>query len=485
MSLSNASKIAKSSIWLTSSFIIAKISQLLGQLFLARLLSPEDFGIWGMVLLVITLSRLFKDQAIASVLIQRGVEDKVRVNAVYSLGITISMGMFIIQLIAGYPLSIFFDVPILFPLTGLTSLIFLIGAGAGTRGAILQCQMKFREIAICTVGAGVARLVGAVSCAALGGGVWSFAVAEIFAEVVHTILKRVLCTFPLSYQLFPDKEAVRDVRGFITSMVSINLAVYANTNIDNLIIGKLLGATSLGFYSVSYQLAMLPAFALSQINKINFSVLSKRDGHGQESYVRQMLELYAIGYSIIYGLGFVTAPWLIPTLYGSTWQNAVPLFQIVLVFAYARGFMSILGTALNAMDAAHINAFINWVLVPISVLAFYIGAVVGDVTGVAISSALVMGIGATIWFWITTCRTAGWNVFSMVKPVLIPTGSTIGSIMLAVALPTLDGWGVILSPIMMLIMYIILLSMFSKGRIPVMLIQIFRQVTNSSAGVNP
>ncbi len=485
MSRSKKSEIAKSSLWLTSSFVVAKISQLLGQLFLARLLSPEEFGIWGMVLLVITLSRLFKDQAIASVLIQRGVEDRVRVNAVYSLGITISLGMFVIQLIAGYPLSLFFNVPVLFPLTALTGLIFLIGAGAGTRGAILQCQMKFRAIAICTVGAGVARLVGAVSCAALGGGVWSFAVAEIFAEVVHTILKRALCPFPLSYKFFPDKEAVKDVRGFITSMVSINLAVYANTNIDNLIIGKLLGATSLGFYSVSYQLAMLPTFALSQINKINFSVLSKRDSQGRESYVRQMLELYAIGYSIIYGLGFVTAPWLIPSLYGSPWKDAVPLFQIVLIFAYARGFMSILGTALNAMDAAHINAFINWVLVPISVLAFYIGAVVGNVTGVAISSALVMGIGATIWFWITTCRTAEWNVLSMVKPVLVPTISTVGSIMLAMVLPTLEGWGVLIKPVIMVSMYILLLSVFSKGRIPVMIVQIFRQVTGSSAGVSP
>ncbi|MEM6403565.1 MAG: oligosaccharide flippase family protein, partial [Cyanobacteria bacterium P01_D01_bin.116] len=61
-------KIATSSLWLTASFGFAKISQLISQIFLARLLSPEDFGIWGMVLIVTTLSALFKDAAIASVL---------------------------------------------------------------------------------------------------------------------------------------------------------------------------------------------------------------------------------------------------------------------------------------------------------------------------------------------------------------------------------------------------------------------------------
>ncbi|MGF1674612.1 MAG: oligosaccharide flippase family protein, partial [Rivularia sp. (in: cyanobacteria)] len=158
-------KIASSSLWLTASFGFAKISQLLAQIFLARLLSPDDFGVWGMVLIVTTLSALFKDAAIASVLIQRGLDNKKLVNAVYSLGVNISIVMFIIQALAGFPLAKFFGEPLVFPLTLLVSLVFLIGAGAGSHGAVLQRQMKFRELAITDSLSGFARFGGAVICA--------------------------------------------------------------------------------------------------------------------------------------------------------------------------------------------------------------------------------------------------------------------------------------------------------------------------------
>ncbi|MCJ8283607.1 MAG: oligosaccharide flippase family protein, partial [Rivularia sp. ALOHA_DT_140] len=161
-------KIASSSLWLTASFIFAKISQLIAQIFLARLLSPEDFGVWGMVLIVTTLSALFKDTAIATVLVQRGLDDKKLVNAVYSLGINISIVMFIVQAVAGFPLAKFFDRPLVFPLTLTVASIFIIGAGAGSHNAVLQRQMKFRELAITDSCAGFARFAAAVVCAYLG-----------------------------------------------------------------------------------------------------------------------------------------------------------------------------------------------------------------------------------------------------------------------------------------------------------------------------
>ena len=72
--------------------------------------------------------------------------------------------------------------------------------------------------------------------------------------------------------------------------------------------------------------------------------------------------------------------------------------------------MSILGTALNALNRPGINAAINWVLVPISIPSYLLGARLGGITGVAIAVALVMGIVATAWFWLVTCSAAGWKI---------------------------------------------------------------------------
>lgn len=421
MAATTAAKIARSSLWLTSSFLIGKLSQVLAQIVLARLLLPEDFGVWGMVLVVTALSSIFKDAAISGVLIQRGIDDKTLVNAVYSLGITVSIVMFFLQSAIGFPLALFFDRPIVFPLTAVSALTFLIGAGAGTHGAILQQQMKFRQIAIARWISSSIKLITIIAAAVLGAGVWSFVVAELAFTTVSSVLRRSFSGYRCQFQLRPDAVALRNVRRYVGSLIGINLAVYANTNSDNMIIGRLLGAQSLGLYNLAYQLAMMPTFVLSQVNHVSFSVMSQLSRRALQRYVSRSVELYAMVSAPMYGVAFVLAPLAIPWIYGSEWQPVVGLFRWVLVFAYARGFMAILGTTLNAIDRPELNAFMNWVLVPISLPAFAVGAWFGGIQGVAISVAIVMGVGATAWFWLATCRAARWDAIALLNPLGIPT----------------------------------------------------------------
>jgi lipopolysaccharide exporter len=475
MSISTA-KIAKSSLWLTASFLIAKSSQLIAQVFLARLLAPEAFGTWGMVLVLTKLSELFKDWAIAAVLIQRGFGDKKLVDAVYSLGVNVAVVMCLLQILLGFPLAHFFQEPLVAPLTALASLVFLIGAGTGSHTAFLQRQMKFREIGIINGITGLVRLFSSVICASSGGGIWSFAVAEIAASIVDRSLKRHFSGYSFTYHLFPDAQAVKEVRGFIGSLIGINLAVYANTNSDNFLIGKLLGARTLGFYSLAYQLAMIPAFAVTQLNRVSFSVLSQQSDAEKQVHVQSTFETYALLYAPIYGAAFVVAPWFIPLLYGPSWIEAVGLFQIVLVFAYARGFMSILGTALNALNKPEMNAAINWVLVPISVPAYFIGAKVGGSAGVAIAVALVMGIGATAWFWLATCRVAGWSVVVLAKPVILPTAAITATVLAVMALPLPIELQPYLQLPLVVLGYGVVVSVCSGGRIPMKMLAVIKEV---------
>lgn len=474
----NAAKITRGSLWLTVSFIIGRLLQLTAQFILARLLSPQDFGVWAMILVVTNLSILFRDVAIAQVLVYKGLEDKKLVNTVYSLGVTVSVGLFLFQTLAGFPLSQFFGVPILQPLSACVALVFLIGAGAGSHGAVLQRQMQFKELAICDSAASLVRFGSILVCAILGWGTWSFAFGEVSMALVDSLLKRCFSRYRFTYYLIPEADAVREVGGFIGGLIGNNLAIYVTTNSDNLVIGRLLGAPALGYYNVAYQLAMMPVFALSQINRVTFSVLSQQDGEGKKLYVCQTLELYAIIFAPIYGLAFVTAPWLIPLLYGAEWVEAVILFQIVLVFAFTRGIMVILGTMLSALNKPNINAAINWALVPISVPSYWLGAWLGGTKGVAIAVAVVMGVGANLWIWLTTCRAAEWKVETLVEPIILPTVTMILTIATVLALPLPVHLQAYLQPIAILFIYGLALSVFSAGRIPQVLINLVKHSLN-------
>ena len=82
--------------------------------------------------------------AVAKVLVQRGLADKTLVNAVYSLGVNLSVLMFGVQAIAGFLLSRIFEQPIVWPLTAVTGLVFLMGAGTGSHHAVLAAPNEVR-----------------------------------------------------------------------------------------------------------------------------------------------------------------------------------------------------------------------------------------------------------------------------------------------------------------------------------------------------
>ncbi|MDJ0593521.1 MAG: lipopolysaccharide biosynthesis protein [Pleurocapsa sp. MO_226.B13] len=419
------SKVVKDSLWATFTYGFNRFSKLISQIVLARLLAPEDFGVWGMLMLVMNLAQIFNESSIASVLIQRGLDDKKLVNTVYSLGLDVSISLFVFQSLAAFPLSNFFNEPILIPLTIATASIFLIRAGAGSHGAVLTQRMKFRELTICRTSSSFVGVFVSCFLAFAGFNIWALALGEIAAMSVESILLHRLSQYKFNYQLLLDINDIKEVIGYISSLIGINFAVYVNTNSDNLIVGKILGTSQLGYYNLAYQLSMVPTYTLSRINEVNFTVLSKKNRNEQQKYVQKILKAYAKIAAPIFSLGFVVAPWLIPLIYGSKWSSTVPLFQIVLLFAYTRGLMSILGTTLNAINYPHINALINWVLIPLSIPTFFIGSWLGGVVGVATAVSIMMGIGATIWFWLATCKVSKWKPYALAQPIILPTASCI------------------------------------------------------------
>jgi lipopolysaccharide exporter len=471
--MSQARMIAQNSLWVAASYTLARGAQVIAQAILARLLFPQDFGTWAMVLVVTGLTNLFREAAIAQVLVQRGFEDKAQVNAVYSLGINVSLGMFGLQILAGYLISLFFGVDLIFPLTAAVAFVFLISAGSGCHSAVLSRAMKFRELAICDTATGLARLGGIVIAAGLGGGVWSFVAGELAAASIDSVLKRNLSGYHFMYQSRIDPQAIATVRGYIQGLLSINLAVYANTTGDNIVIGKLMGRESLGFYNLAYQLAMLPVFVLSQVNRVNFSVLSQQDSEQQQRYLSKLIELYSLVAAPVYGVAFLLAPFLIPFLYGHQWVEAVPIFQVLLLFGYVRGFMAILGTALNALGYPGTNAAINWILVPLSIPSYFLGVKIASIyfpeyalagaIGVAIAVVTILGIGSSAAFWFMTSQKAGWPINTLMKPAFLPTLSIGLALAIVVSIGNLQ---VYWQSLLIILLYSIALSILSSGRFP-------------------
>lgn len=472
----NAAKVVGGSLWMIASYGFSRCLQLISQLVLARVLSPKEFGIWAMVLVLSNLSQIFGETFIAQVLVQRGLQDRKLVNTVYSLGVNISIGLFIFQALASWPLSRFFGLDMIWPLTSAAGVVFLLNAGSGSHNAILQRQMKFRELVIVSNSTGVVKLCAVCISALLGAGIWSFVVGEIVGAANLAFWVRFYSGYRFTYYPLPPWTKVREVYRFILGIMGINLGVYANTTVDNIVLGKLFGPQSLGYYNIAYQLAMLPFYTLSRSNQVSFSVLARQSKNEQEVYVQRALEINAMLSALVNGLAFVVAPWLIPLAYGAKWQDAVGLFQILLLYAYARGFMAILGTFLNAVNRPGLNAAINWALVVLSIPAYVIGAHLKGSLGVAIAVAVVMGLVGTAWFWCVVCRTAAWPLPDLVRPVLIPTLAIAVALPIAVAVPLPGPLSIVLQPLILIVGYTLLLVLFSGGQFPPTLVKLVNRL---------
>ncbi|BAY93090.1 MULTISPECIES: oligosaccharide flippase family protein [unclassified Tolypothrix] len=475
MTVSNSKKLFKASLWMTVSFGLGKVAQLLSQVYLARLLSPEDFGIWAMVLVLSNFSLLFRDSAIAQVLVQKGLDDSKLVNTVYSLGINISIFLFFIQALAGLPLSYFFKQPILFPLTVLSAFIFLIGAGAGSHTAILQRTMKFKELAICDLLANFSRVFSLVISSMLGCEFWSFAIGEITMALVDSCSKRFFSRYEFKYYLKLERNKINEVNGFILGVIGSKIAHQMNITGDNLIIGKLIGTQALGYYNVAYQLATTPAFAFSQINsRVIFSALSQVSEQRKSLImIEKVVEYYATTATLIYGLAFILAPPIILLIYGDNWKQSISICQIILIFSYTSGFVSILAAYLLSMNKSLEIARIDWFIVPISLTAYFIGAQIGGVQGVAIAVTCVMGFVASSWYLISACRIAGVNILALLKPALMPTTAILIALATIRVIPYPHNGAIYLQILTLVFLYITIIALISKGHLP---FSIFRRL---------
>lgn len=470
----STSKIYQGFLWTTASYLNNRVFKLIAQVVLARLLTPEEFGLWAMVQIQLSLSERFSESSIAQVLVQRGLNNQKLLNTVYSLGIDVSALLFTVQAAAGFFLARFFAAPILWPLTACAGLTYLVQAGASSHRAVMVRQLKFRELTICDSISAVVGLCGTLSCAAFGGGVWSFVAGNLLSAASSSLFLRSWSNARFKYSFKLERTVVAEIKSFVSGIIGTYLAGYINTNTDSLLVGKLVGKGALGQYNLAYQLALLPQFVLTHSHTVNFSVLSQKNQDQKSRYISKVLELNALLAALLYGVGFLAAPWLIPLVYGSQWVEAVRYFQILLVYAYSRLFMNILGTFLNASNKPSVNAAISWSLVPLSLPAYLVGARLGGPMGVAIAVSVVMGLGGAAWFWLVTSRTSGWQLSSMVKPVLLPTFAACTTIILLQSVPFSGSWQYV-QPFSFIIGYSAILCIVSQGRVPKMIVDVIRR----------
>jgi O-antigen/teichoic acid export membrane protein len=323
--------------WKIFAGVVTQVARVLFAFLLARFLTPSEYGLAGMALVVSGFVLAFSDLALGAALVQR--KEITEAHRSTTFWITLAAGLLLTLLGIGASglAAAAFGQPEVRDLFAVMSLTFVITSLSATQSALLMRSMDFRALELrIVIGTIVGGMVG-VAAAVAGWGAWAIVLQQVTLSVVSTVLLWVAT--PWRPRFLVSMESLRDLGGYSASLLGNRLAYVAHETTTPLLIGRLLGAASLGLYVLAYNIVITPISRLTlPLGEVLFPAFSRRQDDYSEVGGLWRKALYlsaAVTLPALAGL-VVVAPDFVPVTLGERWNDAVPVIQILVWVAALR-----------------------------------------------------------------------------------------------------------------------------------------------------
>jgi len=382
--------------WTATSQVLTQLVTLATMVILARVLGPSDFGVVGMAALYTGLVMVIGQIGMGAAVIQRKTISDLELDTVFWTGLAVAVVVTVLSVVLAPVSGWFFHSPLVVTVIRVASLAYVIDSLGATQRVLMNKEMEFDRLARTEVGAAMVYAAVATSLAFAGAGVWAIVFGQLARSSVEVILLWVVQ--PWRPKLRFSKDALAGIFGFSSKVWAFSFVDYARENIDNLAVGRLLGASSLGHYALAYNTAYFPRRQIqSVIGRVTFPAFAKAQDDDEllrRAYIKVTRYVSLVAFPLQAGLALV-APALIPMVYGDKWTPAVLPLQLLSVaqMFYSVGFsVGSIFLAKNRPDI-HLNfgllAFV-WLAVVVAVtVRFGIVAVAGGILFYTMGSVLV------------------------------------------------------------------------------------------------
>lgn len=393
----NAGKagLASSVKWSAVSQISRLGAQLLGLTILARLLPSADFGLIAMAVVVTGFAGLFRDFGTAAAVIQKAEISDRLLDTVFWFNVALGCAIAVVIVFAAPAIAWGFGEPRLTTVLLALAVVFPISGLGAVHQALLERASRFRPLALLESTAAFLGLGSAVLAAFAGWGVYSLVAQTLVTALVNTTGLWLNSGWRTKWQM--ETRELKQLMGFSGNLVGYNVFNYFVRNADNVLIGRFLGASDLGYYSMAYKLMLWPLQNISGVlGRALFPALSRMQGETArlaESYVRVTAAVVLITAPLMFGLFVLREPF-VATILGERWQ---PVAELLFWLAPV-GFMQSIGTMVGSLYLAsgRTDVMFKWGIFAglLAILAFVIGLQWG-LEGVAAAYFLV----SVFFFW--------------------------------------------------------------------------------------
>ena len=347
---------------------------------LARLVSVDEIGLVALATVFVGFAQLVVDQGLGDALIQRRQVDREHMDTAFWVAVATGTTLTLLGVVLAVPLSALLQKPNLTPILQVLSITFLLSALSSIQIAILRRTLAFRSLAIRALVAALGGGVIGIVLAFMGWGAWALVGQQIGAAVFSVLTLWGVSDWRPGFTF--SRPHFRELFGFGMHVTGSDILNFLSRNVDNLLVGAVLGDTALGLYSVAYRILNITQVMLINVaRKLAFPALSRLQ-HDPPRLARAYLRLNWVGSVAIMpgyiGLALV-APELIVLLFGAKYAEAGIVASILFLIGPVLTLQAFSGALLNA--AGHPNVVFRFRLITTltSVIGFAIAVSFGIV----------------------------------------------------------------------------------------------------------
>jgi PST family polysaccharide transporter len=367
---------------------------------LARLLSPQDYGLIGMVAVFTGFVAMFKDAGLSLATVQRPEISYEQISTLFWVNVTLSLAITLLMFALSPLIGWFYSEPRLVLITIATAVGFIFGGLAVQHEALLKRQMRFYALSVIAF---VSMMIGyavGIILAWRGARYWALVFSQLALLATNMIGVWLVCRWrPGRPQRNTGARSMLTFGGNVTGYALIN---YVSNNASNLVVGRVFGPLPLGLYSKASQLLSLPTDQINEpIATVSIPALSRLAGDPERyrlAYLRIIEKVILVTMPAI-ALMMATSDWVVRIVLGSQWSESARLVIFMGVAALFQPVMSTAGWLL--VSQGRVRDMVRWSMInaPISILSIVAGLPWG-VSGVALSWALGrLFVANPLLFW--------------------------------------------------------------------------------------
>ena len=369
---------------------LGKVISLASTLIMARLLTPADYGLMSMAMVLDGFIGFFNEVGIGAAIVQKTDLTETEVNGCFSFSILASLLLFGLTALLSWPAADFFDNPALQPMIAVLASNFVFGAIGTVPLAFLRKEMHFKAVAGINISGLFLQSALALLLAWNGFGAWSL----VWAFVASSLFQSV-GAFYLSSWRPTSLRGLREALGLMRYGLQVTMTRifwYFYNNADKVVIGKVLGNRPLGIYDMALSLATLPT---SQITSLATNVSSPLFSRLQND--RPQLQAFILHFTR--GIAYVTYPAvigmlmcaneLIAVLLGKEWMPMLVPFGALCLMGLVRSVDPLLSQVLISTGRARQLSGYTLTCGIVMTAAIIAGALVDGLHGVSVAWVVV------------------------------------------------------------------------------------------------